>query len=277
MDWVQRMNKAIEYVEAHLIERIDTDEISKIMACSFSTFHRSFTQITGITLVEYTRRRKLTLAAYELQNTDMKVIDVTLKYGYSSPDSFRVAFKNLHGISPKFAKLPNTTLKFYSRLEFEVNIKGVYEMNYKMIERNPFKVVGIRKTTPHAGGTWQIVKGDGTFNKLMEQSGKTTSLGLCFGFDKDGNNDYMVGVAWDTDDVLGYDVYEYTDITWLVFVSEGAISDNVLYKTWRRIYDEFLPNSKFVQLGIPTIEKYIEWDEQNDNCKVEVHIPVVKK
>ncbi len=97
MDWVNRMNQAIDYVEEHLTGEIDEKEICKIMACSFSMFQGSFTQITGIPLSGYIRHRKLTCAAHELQNTDQKVIDIALKYGYQSADAFSVAFKRLHG------------------------------------------------------------------------------------------------------------------------------------------------------------------------------------
>ena len=84
MDWVKRMNQVIDYVEDHLSDEINEKEISKITACSFSLLQGSFAQITGISLSEYVRRRKLTCAAYDLQNTDEKVIDIALKYGYQS-------------------------------------------------------------------------------------------------------------------------------------------------------------------------------------------------
>lgn len=273
MDWVDRMNKAIEFIEANLAEEIDLNEISKIMACPIQVFQNSVSQITGVTLTEYIRRRRLTLAAYDLQNTDLKVIDVAVKYGYASADSFRVAFKKLHSINPSEAKKTSHVLKFYSQLHFELKIKGVYEMNYKLENVDSFRVVGKRETTPYAGGTWAIVKSDGTLDKLKRLGKTETALGLCFGFDLEGNNDYMCGVEY-TGDVCGFDTYDYPSLNWLVFVSEGKITEHVLSNTWSRIKNDFMPNSKYKQMKIPNIENYLIWDEEKDYCKVEVRIPV---
>ena len=98
MDWTTRMNQIMDYVEAHLCDSITEKEIAKIAACSYTAFQSSFSQITGISFSEYIRRRKLTCAAYDLQNTDDKIIDIAMKYGYQSPDAFRVAFKSFHGV-----------------------------------------------------------------------------------------------------------------------------------------------------------------------------------
>ncbi len=277
MDWVDRMNQVVEYVEESLSEDIDLSRISKIMACPLTSFYNSFTQVTGISFAEYIRRRKLTLAAYDLQNTTIKVIDVALRYGYTSPDAFRVAFKKLHGMNPKHAKNPDVVLKFYSKLEFEINIKGVYEMDYKLVERKSFQVVGIRKITPYSAGTWAIVKSDGSLDELKRVGKTDTTLGLCFGYDEEGNNDYMCGIEWQSEDIHAFDSYVYPHSRWLVFVSEGALSDNILFNTWNRILEEFLPNSKYVKLNLPTIEKYIVWDEQQDYGRVEIQIPVKQK
>lgn len=203
----------------------------------------------------------------------MKVIDVALKYGYTSPDAFRAAFKNMHLINPREAKQLNKVLKFYSRLHFEIKIKGVCEMDYKLVKVEGFRVVGKRAITPYPGGTWPIVKSDGTLDTLKKLAKTKNALGLCFGFDDEGNNDYMCGVEWD-DEVPGCEIYDYPELNWLVFVSEGKISENVLSNTWARIKNDFMPNSKYKQMKIPNIKNYLIWDEVNDICKVEVRIPV---
>ena len=277
MDWVNRMNQAIDYVEEHLTGEIDEKEICNIMACSFSMFQGSFTQITGIPLSEYIRRRKLTCAAHELQNTDQKVIDIALKYGYQSADAFRVAFKRLHGVTPMDARKLCVTLTFYCRISFALKIEGVDKMDYTTIEREPFRVIGIRRTTPYGGGTWAIVKSDGSNEAMKELSGHFYDLGLCFGFDKDGNNDYMCAAEWEKGEVEGLDSFIYPAATWLRFEAKGTISDQVLFSLWQRINNEFLPQSKYMKSGLPTIEKYVKWDETTDTCNVEVWIPVAVK
>lgn len=277
MDWVDRMNAALDYVEGHLNCEIEPEEISKIMACPFSVFQRSFTQITGIPLSEYIRRRKLTCAANELQNTNEKVIDIALKYGYESADAFCVAFKRLHGVSPVAAKDKGVKLTFYCRLSFALTIKGVDRMDYRIIRKQPFKVIGRRCTTPYGGGTWAIVKSDGSADAMKDLSGHICDLGLCFGFGADGSNDYMCGIQWDKEDIQGFESYNYPEADWLIFESEGKISDQVLTSTWYRINQEFLPQSKYQKSGLPTIEKYVIWNDAEDICKVEIWIPFTVK
>lgn len=277
-DWTGRMNSVIDYVEEHLSQDIEEEDISRIIACPFTLFHNSFTQITGISFAEYIRRRRLTLAAYDLQNTDEKIIDIALKYGYQSPDSFRVAFKRLHGLSPSDVRTSSVTLTFYCRLHFELNIKGVEKMNYTILEKEPFKVIGIRRTSPYGGGTWAVVKSDGSNERINELYGRFFDLGLCFGFGPDGSNDYMCGLEWNGTDAAGFDTYEYPKAAWLRFEAKGSITEQTLGNVWYRINNEFLPQSKYQKSGLPTIEKYISWDEGADSCYVEIMIPVsVKK
>ncbi len=277
MDWVDRMNQAIHYVEDHLNNKIDEKEISRITACPFSLFQGSFTQITGIPLSEYVRRRKLTCAAYDLQNTEEKVIDVALKYGYQSSDAFSVAFKRLHGITPSDARKDGVKLTFYCRLDFALIIKGVDRMDYTIIERTSFNVMGIRRTTPYGGGTWAIVKSDGSNEAIKETTGRFYDLGLCFSFGEDGSNDYMCGIEWDKEPIEGLDIFKYPEATWLKFEAKGSISSQVLGSVWQRINNEFLPQSKYKKTGLPTIEKYVLWDDAADICNVEIWIPVAPK
>lgn len=276
MEWVDRMNLAISYVESHLCQEIDTDEISKVMACPFTVFQRYFVQITGIPLSEYIRRRKLTQAAYDIQNNN-KILDVALKYGYESSDAFSVAFKRLHGVTPNLLKKSEVNLKFYARLYFTLSIKGVYEMDYRVVEKESFKVIGRRRTTPNGGGAWDVSRNDGSLEQLEKMGTGNPFLGLCFGFGNDGSNDNMVGMEYAGDDIDGLESFIYPASTWLVVEGEGAISDNILGSAWSRIYDEFLPQIAYKQAGLPTIENYIEWKNEDNYCKIEIRIPVEKQ
>lgn len=279
MEWADRLNRVMDYVEAHLTEDIDERAISRIAACPFSLFRKVFDQTAGVPFSEYLRRRRLTLAAYELQNTDQRVIDVALKYGYSTPDAFRVAFRRLHGISPSEARKPGAALSFYCKLRFEFKIRGVDRMRYVFKRRGPFQVIGIRRTTPYGGGTWAVVKQDGSSEAIRALSGRFFDLGLCFGFGEDGSNDYMCAVEWEGD-AAGFDAYRYPESDWLCFRAQGPISENTLGDAWRRINEEFFPQSRFVKGGhrhLPTIERYIRWDEAADDCDVEILIPVEER
>ena len=274
MQWVDRMNRVIEYLEAHLADEIDPAEISRMMACPYSVFQRSFAPVTGIQLSEYVRRRRLSCAAYDLQNTNHRVLDIAVKYGYDSADAFAAAFKRMHGIAPQEARTAGAVLKFHTRLRFTFMIAGVDEMNYRLLHREAFDVLGIRRTTPYGGGTWGIVKEDGTAQLLQEIAGHSCDLGLCFGFDDEGNNDYMCGISYAGEDRAGFDRFHCPSAAWLVFTAKGAISDGVLGQIWKRIYGEFMPQSECRQLDLPTIEQYVEWDAARDSCHVDIFIPV---
>ena len=274
MKWVDRINKVIAYTEENLRDELNVEEISRIMACPYVVFQRSFVQIAGITLGEYVRRRKLTKAAYDIQNTDEKITDIAMQYGYDSSDAFTVAFKRLHGVAPVAARKEKVNLKFYPRLYFTLSVKGAIEMNYQAIQKEPFKVVGRRRVTPSGGGTWGVAREDGSIKQMEALRAGNPFFGLCFGFREDGSNDYMVAVQYDGDDIAGLESYTYPKSNWLVFRDEGGIDENVLGRTWSGIYGEFLPNSDYKQADLPTIENYIEWDDDKNHCKIEVWIPI---
>ncbi len=274
MEWVDRMNAAVDYIEEHLQDGISGEELARRAACSEEAFRRTFSQVTGVSVAAYIRRRKLTCAAIDLQNTDERVIDIAMKYGYESADAFRVAFHRLHGVTPMEARNGGTRMTFYCRVNFILTIKGVDRMDYKIVNRESFQVIGIRRVTPYGGGTWAVVKTDGSNERIHELSGRFFDLGLCFGFRDDGSNDYMCAVKWDGEEVPGYDSYTYAPHTWLEFEAKGKISEGVLGDVWRRINTEFLPQSKYCKCA-PTIERYVMWDDEKDSCHVDILIPVV--
>jgi AraC family transcriptional regulator len=148
MDSLRSMNNALAYIEEHLTEEIDYSEVSKIAYCSEYHFKRMFSFLAGISLSEYIRRRRLTLAALDLKDRDLRIIDVAVKYGYNSADSFSRAFHSLHGILPSEARSENIQLKAYPRMTFQLSIKGGCEMNYRIVEKGPFKLVGFKKRVP---------------------------------------------------------------------------------------------------------------------------------
>ncbi len=147
MDWLERMNNALEYIENHLDEEIDYKEIAKKAYCSEYHFSRMFSSIAGISLSEYIRRRRLTLAAFEIQKSDIRIIDVAVKYGYVSADSFARAFQKTHGIKPSDARINGVQLKAFPRISFQISIKGDTEMEYR-IENLDYELRIIGKSKP---------------------------------------------------------------------------------------------------------------------------------
>lgn len=142
MDWLNRMNMAIDYIESNLADRISYDKAAQIACCSTYHFQRMFSSITDVPLSEYIRRRRLTLAAFDLQTSDIKVIDVAFKYGYESPEAFSRAFKKLHGVMPTSARDIGISLKAFPKMTFSISIKGDTEMKYRIEQREAFDVFG---------------------------------------------------------------------------------------------------------------------------------------
>ena len=144
MEWLKKLGAAIDYIEDNLDKEISYDEAARIACCSPYYFQRIFSYVSGVSLAEYIRRRKMTQAAFELQRTDEKVIDIALKYGYSSPTSFNRAFQNVHGITPTAAKAMGCILQAYPSIQFRIEITGGSAMVYHIAEKQPLHIVGIR-------------------------------------------------------------------------------------------------------------------------------------
>jgi AraC family transcriptional regulator len=274
VDFVGRLNQAVDYIEENLAGEISKVRIASITAASYAQFQAIFAQLTNLSVADYIRRRKLSLAACELLGSSERLIDLGLKYGYRSADAFAVAFKRLHGVSPSAARKGGVTLKFHARLQFSLAMKGEITMDYAFLQRTGFRVVGVRRTTPYGGGTWAIVKGDGSNEAIKALSGSFFDLGLCFGFGEDGGDDYMCAIEWAGETPPELDAFEFPTAGWLRFEAKGKISQNALGAAWRRINEEFLPQSNYQKADLPTIEKYILWDEAADLSLVEIWIPV---
>ena len=129
MEWIDRLNDAIGYIEEHLRGEIDAAQLGKIACCSSYHFQRMFTYMAGIPLSEYIRRRRMSLAAVDLQGKNVKIIDVAGKYGYNSPTAFNRAFQSVHGVAPSAVKNEGVSVKSFPPIQFKITVKGVEEMN----------------------------------------------------------------------------------------------------------------------------------------------------
>ena len=143
MDWVERLNQSVSYVEEHLTDEIDYDQLGRIACCSTYHYQRMFTYMAGISLAEYIRRRKMSLAAIDLQGGKEKVIDVAAKYGCRSPTAFNRAFQSFHGIAPSSLKNSDVMVKSFSPIVFYITVKGAKEMNYRIEPKDAFRIIGV--------------------------------------------------------------------------------------------------------------------------------------
>ena len=257
------MNKAMSYIEENLSNKIDLKEVAKLACCSTYHFPRMFSSIAGISLSEYIRRRRLSLAAFELQSTNIRVIDVALKYGYDSPDSFARAFYNLHGVKPTVARSRGIQLKAYPKMSFQITIKGETEMEYR-IEELDFEcsIVGIKEPVVTEDAfkiipeLWRKASENGLLEKLMDMSWENPKcklagiLGICGeqASITDPKFNYLMGVRYDNPNIAGMEKMIIPKSTWAVF-------PNVV-EAWKRLYIEWLPTSGYDLEDLPCIECY---------------------
>lgn len=260
MDWLTRMNYAMDYLETHLTEEIDFDQAAKIACCSTYHFQRMFSFITSVPLSEYIRRRRLTLAAFELQQSDAKVIDTALKYGYESPEAFSRAFKKMHGVMPTSARDKGISLKAYPRLTFHISIRGDVEMNYKIEEKQGFDMFGVStlvNTVEDAleqpfveiPNFWAKCVSDGTVDRIraaagLEDNGQLHSVL----YNRQSENfSYMIGYFLPQSGLpQGYESLQIPPQTYAIF-STGHFFDGQsgIHDLWRRIWMEWFPSSNY--------------------------------
>ena len=145
MEWVKGIQRAIDYIEEHLTDELDYEEIAKQSYSSSFHFQRVFSILCGFTLGEYIRSRRLSMAGMELAATKQKVIDVAMRYGYDSPDSFAKAFQKFHGITPSQARSEGANLKSFSRLSFKITLEGGSKMNYRIQRKEAMTLTGFKR------------------------------------------------------------------------------------------------------------------------------------
>jgi len=290
MDSLSSMNNAIAYIEEHLTEDIDYSKISKIAYCSEYHFKRMFSFLSGVSLSEYIRRRKLTLAALDLKDRDLRIIDVAVKYGYGSADSFSRAFHSMHGILPSEARSENTQLKAYPRMTFQLSIRGGCEMNYRIVEKESFKLVGFKKRVPVIFGgvnpeiakmaellTPEVIKQLKAISNVEPRGIISASTNFSEGrMEEKGELDHYIGVATSSNETAEFEVLVIDASTWAVFESIGPFPET-LQNVWGRIYSEWFPSSGYEVVEGPEILWNESPDTGNPKYRSEIWIPVKKK
>lgn len=289
LDWVTGIQNAINYIEEHLTDEIDFDLISKEAACSSFYFQRIFSILCGITIGDYIRNRRLTLAGNELCVSDVKVIDVALKYGYESPESFTRAFTKFHGITPSEAKKDGSKLKSFSRLSVKITLSGGNIMDYKIIEKDAFDI--IEKVETHTVDNsenaksipdfWTRSHKDGTVKMLTElTTDRAFIFGVCYGnLAEDAKTfDYSIATKCDSNTAIpkGFRKNTIPARTWAVFECKGAMP-NAMQDMWYKIVSEFFPTSGYEPTYEMDIEAYTEGNMGSPDYRSEIWVPVVKK
>ncbi|WP_105614689.1 AraC family transcriptional regulator [Vallitalea okinawensis] len=284
MEWLKRLSQAIDYIEINLEGDISYDEAAKIACCSTYYFQRMFTYVAGIPLSEYIRRRRMTKAAFDLQISDAKVIDIGSKYGYDVPSSFNRAFQKVHGVAPTQARVDGTSLNAYPPISFKITVTGGERMKYRLEKREAFRIVGVRtglqegmeenfKIVP---GFWDSILKSSRFSQIGQLSNQEPQgiLGVTV-YQNSEEIYYYIGSA--TDQAVQDDMVEFEvpAATWVIFECDGHFQESI-QTIYRRFLTEWLPFSGYEYAQLPDIEVYPFSDEKPDGGYSEVWIGVKK-
>lgn len=283
MEWLDRMNDALGYLEANLAGTADMEHAARLACCSVYHFGRMFSYIAGVPLSEYLRRRRMTLAAFDLQNGG-RVLDVALRYGYESPTAFNRAFQSVHGVSSSAAQRDGAPLKAYPRISFKITVKGEAEMDYRIIKQEAFRIVGVREPL--------LPDFEDSFRRVPEFWGEAAASGtiprLCLLMDAapkgilgvstcmpDAENYYYIAVASTRPAPEGMHEYVVPACTWAVFPGRGSMPA-AMQELQKRVVSEWLPGSGYEWGQAPDLEVYLD-DGLSGESSFEVWLPVAKR
>ena len=291
MDWIEGIQRAIDYVEANITEDIDFEEVAKQAYSSSFHFQRVFGILCGYSLGDYIRMRRLSLAGEELSRGNAKIIDVAVNYGYDTSESFSRAFTRFHGIAPSEAKRGGK-VKIFTPLSVKLTLTGGSKMDYRIEKRDAFQVVCKRKcvgkpqsanATPDITSLWQEYGADGTLGRITAYIPQNPVmkglLGICFSSELDGERfPYGIGVEYDgrtVDD--NFEVVTIPENTYAVFTSRGEMPD-AFVETYHRIVTEFFPqSSQYEYAENVEFEVYSSEDTSDPNYQCEIWIAVNEK
>lgn len=290
MDWITGISKAIDYIEEHITEPTDYARAAKEACSSPFNFQRVFALLCGYTFGDYVRMRRLTLAGEELLLTDAKVIDVALKYGYDSPESFSRAFTRFHGVSPSAVR-KGAAIRSFSRICVKLILTGGSIMEYRIEKKQAAKIICRRREFTKPGDDytnreipefWNECGRDGSIQKLcgyIKDSAQFKGLlGVCFSTEMtDSGFPYGIGAEYDGEsDPQDFEIVEIPAYTYAVFTVRGKMPD-AFREIYKKICTEFFPQSGYEYGNGVEIEAYPSADVQNPDYTCEIWIAVKPK
>lgn len=285
MEWMEGISEAIRYMEENITEELTLESIAKRAYVSPFYFQKGFTMLCGFTVSEYIRQRRLALAGSELVSTSNKIIDVALKYGYDSPDSFTKAFTRFHGVTPTALRKDGAMIKSFAPLKIKFVLEGGTLMDYKIVEKESFTIIGASKMFRYDTAKAEIPK----FWTEHYQTGKGSVVcgmfGVCIDENAEsGQFEYLIADHYAHGAAVpkGFVTKIIPKHTWAVFPCRGAMP-NALQDVNRKIFSEWLPNCKDYEIAAGyNIEMYTDIHDypkgnQDENYYTEIWIPVKKK
>lgn len=290
MEFLERMNLVIEYIEVNLAKDIDIQKLAHLVGCSEYHLSRIFPFITGQGLGQYIRRRRMSQAGMDLQQPDADLLQIAIKYGYSSVDSFTRAFKEVHDMAPSLIRGGQHSIRNYPKLTFSISIQGAEAMTYRIIEKESFRIIGICKNVllvfsgfnKDIDDMWKSLNPETIgFWKSIANTEPTGIISASTNFSEgrmtgQGTLDHYIGVATTLPEITDFSKLEVSSGAWAIFEAVGDFPTN-LQTIWGRIYSEWFPQSDYELREGPEIL----WNEGPDttkpNFKSEIWIPVNRK
>ena len=296
MEWIAAMQQAITYMEEHLMEEINYEVVAKQVHTSGYEFHRAFSFLTGMTANAYIRNRRLSLAGREIVETDTKITDIALKYGYDTPESFTKAFTRFHGVAPKFAREEAAKLVLFNPLVIKIAVEGGKSMDYRIVQTKEQKFIALARSFSNEiindeenheiPDFWEECHDKNLVELLrnLRPDGKKDLYGLCTPT-REGEDTFQYGIGvvideetkdFDTEEMksAGYCIWDVKPGTYVVFDCIGEDGD-CISDTWSKFYKEFLPQMGYEAEAETDYEIYFERGRKGLFC--ELWIPVKKK
>lgn len=285
MDWTAIIMEAVDYIEKHITDEITVDDVAGCVCISPFYFHKGFSMLCGYSLMEYVRNRRLSLAGGELISSNISVLQLALKYGYDSPDSFTRAFTRFHGCSPLAIRRGNAMVKIFVPLKLTISLKGGYIMDYRITKKESFTVLASSKKLTYENAQKEVP----AFWQEHYASGNGQYVSGMFGINIDPqmgheNFEYLIADVYHpaADIPPGLETRTIPAFTWAVFPCRGALPDS-MKDVNVRIFSEWLPALKDYEFAAGyCVEMYDKPDNypkgmQDKNYYAEIWIPVKKK
>lgn len=291
MDTLKQFNLAMQYIEEHLTEEINFQMVSRLACCSEYHFRRMFASLAGMSLSDYIRRRRLSQAMLELHQSNIRVVDLAIKYGYGSADAFSRAFQALHGITPSEARNAPMLLKAFPPLTFQLTVRGSEPLEYRIVEKPAFSIIGIHERIPLLYGganpkvvaLWEQLSVSDLEALLtlsnVEPHGVLDAVLLpCIEEQREGTLiDYYIGVASTHSLSTKWQVLPVCASMWGVFLMRGAFPQS-LDEIWEQIYGEWMLSAGYQTHEGPHLVYTESWDEDmsSPNFLCQLWIPIMK-
>ena len=285
MEWTEAIQKAVSYIEEHITEDITMHDVAGHVNISPFYFHKGFSILCGYSITEYIRNRRLALAGKELITSDTSIIELAMKYGYDSPDSFSRAFSRFHGYSPQSVRKNKTMVKAFAPLKLTILLKGGYLMDYRITKKEAFTVLAASAEFSYENAKQAVP----SFWQEHYTSGKGKYVCGMFGINIDpqmGNEkfEYLIADIYNpsVDIPNGLTVKTIPAFTWAVFPCKGPLPQS-LQDINTKIFSEWLPALQDYEFAAGyCVEMYDMPDKypkgtRDENYYSEIWIPVKKK